>query len=380
MLGDKAIKKIFTPIIFIVLALLAWFFVWPNAKDKLTSTGSNATGTEPSQSVKVITQSVSLTDNTRIFKAVGTGRALQSVQIYPAVSEEVTRVGFKAGDQVSKGQVLINLDDRQEHLAIREAQVIIDDTRNLLQRYESAVKEGAVPESEVDAARADYHRAQVQLEQAQLALKERRIIAPFNGYTGLSLVDTGDRVSMDTPITTIDNREKIDVDFDIPENLSGVLQTSNKQALNVEAKTPAFPNKTFQGIIIEQESRIDPQSRTQIIRARFDNDKDELRPGMSFDIEWNIPGQKYPTVPEVALQYDRDGPYVWIISEGKASKVQIEVIARKAGNVLLSGDVEQGDQVVVEGVQRLREGQNVTILGARDGENSSAGQEQATSG
>ena len=100
-----------------------------------------------------------------------------------------------------------------------------------------------------------------------------------------------------------------------------------------------------------------------LARATIQNDEDILRPGMSFETYWEIPGESYPTVPEIAVQWGREGSFIWVVRDDKAEKIQARVIARKAGRVLLEADIKDGEPVVVEGVQRLRPELSVEILG-----------------
>ena len=87
---------------------------------------------------------------------------------------------------------------------------------------------------------------------------------------------------------------------------------------------------------------------------------------MSFETEWDIKGESYPTVPEISVQWGREGSFIWLIKDGKAVKTSATIISRKAGRVLLEGDIESGDQVVIEGLQRLRPGQSVEIVGTAE--------------
>lgn len=314
--------------------------------------------------VKVITQPVEMTSNDRTFRAVGTGRARLSIGIYSSVAEEVTDVFFEAQQEVKEGDILVQLDDREEDLAVRLAEVQLKDAQSLLDRYELAVKEGGVPESEVDAARADFEGAQVALEQAKLALEERQIKAPFDGIVGIPNIDAGDRIGADTMITGLDARDILFVDFEVPEALAGALRNAQTQEQKITATTPAYLSLSFSGYISAQESRVDPVRRTLLARASIDNGDDLLRPGMSFETRWEIPGEDYATVPEISVQWGRDGSFIWLIRDGVAEKTPATVISRKAGRVLLDGEIKAGDLVVIEGVQRLRPDQEVEVVGA----------------
>ena len=359
-------KKRFFLLILIVIAI---GIIWKHDA-LLTSLGLGLEEIDASDraqvTVKVITQPVQITSNDRTFRAVGTGRAKLSIGIYPAVSEEVTDIYFVAQQDVKKGDILVQLDSRAEELAVKAAQVQLKDAQSLLDRYELAVKAGGVPESEVDAARADFEAAQVELEQAKLDLEERQIKAPFNGVVGIPAVDPGDRVNPETLITGLDARDTLYIDFEVPESLAGALQNAAGENRKITATTPAYLSKQFDGEISAQESRIDPDRRTVLARAEIDNKEDLLRPGMSFETEWDIKGESYPTVPEISVQWGREGSFIWLIKDGKAVKTSATIISRKAGRVLLEGDIESGDQVVIEGLQRLRPGQSVEIVGTAE--------------
>lgn len=351
---------------FFVFGIIIALAVWQLDTIKSLFSSENQAGRtvgRGSVAVKVITQPVEMTNNDRVFAAVGTGRARLSVALYPAVSEEVKEVLFEAQQEVQSGDVLVQLDDREEQLALKLAEVRLKDAKSLLDRYEKAVKEGAVPESEVDSARADYEGAQVALDQAKLAIEDRQIIAPFDGVVGIPSVDPGDRVGPDTLITGLDDRAVLHIDFEVPEALAGDLKNAQLEKQKITATTPAYPDEVFEGYISAQESRIDPARRTLMARASILNEEDMLRPGMSFDTVWAIKGKPYATVPEIAVQWGREGSYIWLIRDGKAHEVAAKVIARKAGLVLMEGDIKADDVVVIEGLQRLRAGQDVEVLG-----------------
>ena len=354
-------------VIVLLLVLCAGLLFW-KSEAALPFLGENATdGAERSQqAVKVLTQPVEYTDNTRIFEAVGTGRAKFSADLYPSVNEEVLAVLFEAGQKVTKGDVLVQLDDRTETLAVELAEVELKDARSLSERYEKAGKEGAVPQSEVDSARATLEGAQVALEQAKLELEQRKIIAPFDGVVGIPGADPGDRVGTDTLITGLDARDILYVDFEVPEALAGALRTAESEKESISFTTPSYPGRTFDGYVKAQETRVNPERRTLMARASIENDEDILRPGMSFTARWNIPGQSFATVPEISVQWSRDGSFVWIIRDGKAVKTMARVISRRGGQVLLEGDIEEGEPVVIEGLQRLRDGAAVELINPQE--------------
>lgn len=361
--------------LFGIVILIGWNY---GAFSALTDgdSASNSQNNAGPPAVKVIVEPVKTTSNDRIYDGVGTGRARNSADLYPAVAEEVIEVLFEAEQHVKKGDVLVQLDDREEQLALKLAEVELKDARSLLDRYEKAVKQGAVPESEVDAARATFEAAEVAVEQAQLSIEERQIKAPFDGIVGIPNVDPGDRVSTSTLITGLDDRNVLFVDFEVPEALAGALREAQQNRQKISSKTPSYPNKEFEGHIAAQESRLNSERRTVMARANINNEEDLLRPGMSFTARWEISGADYPTVPEISLQWGREGSFVWLIEDNTAKKVMARVIARRAGQVLLDADIQDGAQVVVEGLQRIRPNAKVEILGDEQAQSAEKGQAQ----
>jgi multidrug efflux pump subunit AcrA (membrane-fusion protein) len=157
--------------------------------------------------------------------------------------------------------------------------------------------------------------------------------------------------------------------------LAGVLKGADAAKQAITATTPSYPTQVFEGLITAQESRVNERRRTLMARASISNLKDVLMPGMSFTTKWDIPGDDYATVPEISVQWGRDGSFIWVIREAKAEKIQARVIARKSGRVLLDADVQAGELVVVEGLHRLRPNVEVQILNMPT--HSSTSQEQA---
>lgn len=289
------------------------------------------------------------------LEAVGTSRAQQSIELHPATSGEVTAVNFKPGQRVSAGDVLIELERRDEELALSLAEVQMQDAERLYDRYQRTGSSGAVLPTEMDAARSAVEAARIQIERARVALDYRTIEAPFDGYVGITDVDPGDRINPDTVITSLDNRDSLLVSFSVPEALIGELRVGD----DVSVATWSSREPTAAGRVVDIGSRIDPATRTFEARASVDNKDDALRPGMSFRVSMNLEGTAYPVIAETAVQWGADGAYIWTVVDGHAQRIPVNVVQRQKGIVLVDGELDAGDLVVVEGVQRLRHGLEV---------------------
>ena len=290
-------------------------------------------------------------ERTRV-EAVGTSRARLSAELYAPTSGEVVSVNFEPGQVVKAGDVLVELDSRQEKLAVRVAELNLEDAERLYDRYKRSADSGAVLPTALDAARTAAETARVELDRARIALADRTIEAVFDGYVGSTDVDPGDRVNTDTLITTLDDRSSLFVSFDIPEAFIGELAVGNEVQLETwNGKAPVVA-----GEIVDIGSRIDPQNRTFVARARVRNDSDALRPGMSFRVRIDVQGELYGVVSETGVQWGADGAFVWTVVNGAAVKVPVQVVQRREGRVLIDGPLAEGNVIVVEGTQRMRDG------------------------
>ena len=312
----------------------------------------------------IVAQARAITDAAQL-EVLGSGLAQRAAVLRPAVAGEVTAVRFKAGDRVGSGQTLVQLDDRAEKLAVSLARNRIEVTQQLLTRYENTGTTGAVPGSVIDEARSVRRIAGIELERAQVALADRAVRAPFAGVIGLAEVKPGDRVTPDTALATLDDRRQLRVAFDLPERYLSALAVGRKLSVS----TSAWPEHRFDGRVAEIDSRVDPATRQIRLQAAVPNVGDRLRPGMSFSVRLSLPGEQLIAIPELALQWGREGSFVWTVRDARAVKVMVRSVRREGGQVLIdpraASRIDDGETVVVEGVQRLREGLRVEIVGKR---------------
>lgn len=235
---------------------------------------------------------------------------------------------------------MLRLQDRAQRLAVDLAAA-----KRPMARYESTPGTGAVPGSIIDEAQSGVELAEIALRQAREGLVDRVVLAPFDGVVGIAAVEPGDRVAPDTAITTLDDRRTLQVAFELPEVYAARLKTG--QTLRVTS--PACAGRDFPGRIDQIDSRVDATSRNLRLRARVPNPDDLLRPGMSFKVLLELPGAQYVAVPELALQWGRDGAHVWTVEDGKARQVLVRSVRRLDERVLIDGPLPVGTLVVVEG-------------------------------
>ena len=305
----------------------------------------------------VIVEPVRFASDAAVVEAVGTGKAASAVSLHPQAAGRVTEILFEAGQRVRRGDPLLRLDAEEEELNVELARVRLQDAGQQLARYEKTAPTGAVSITEVDRARTALSAARIELARAELALRHRTLAAPFDGVIGIAEVDAGDRITEARRVSTLDDRSTLLVDFEVPEAFAYGVRLQG----GLTATTWALPGETFAGTVDSVGSRIDAQTRTLRVRARLPNQGDRLRTGMSFTIRLPLAGERFPSVPSIAVQWDRKGPYVWRVIDGKAERVPVNVLKREEQWVLVDAPLAAGDRIVVEGVQRLRSGRAVDV-------------------
>lgn len=309
-----------------------------------------------SRPVQVVVKPVQFEHERTRVEAVGTAEAERSVVLYPAVADRVTAVNFKPGDKVEKGQVLVQLDARRQRVALDRAKILLEDAERTVSRLADSRKQGAIPQSQLDDAVTLRDLAKVELAQARTELEDRQVVAPFDGVVGLTDVELGDRITLQTAITSIDSRRSLFINFRAPEAALDLLLS--QATLSVQPWQS--PDAPLEAKVAEVDSRIDSETRTVRARAVIDNKDDQYRPGMSFRVNLELAGRQYAAIPEAALLWGATSAYVWKVEQGKAKQVDIQIRQRLQGRLLVSGDLARDDVLIVEGVQSLRDGQAIT--------------------
>jgi len=313
----------------------------------------------PSEAVPIRAETVPFEREAVRVEVLGTARARQQAIIYPKDAGEVTEVGFTAGVRVAKGDVLLKLDDQDQRLAQRLAEVRLKEAEQLLARFRRLEGTGAVSATQIDEATTALEAARISLDQAKLALEDRTVRAPFSGFVGLSDIDAGTRITTQTAITRLDDRSVLLIDFEAPEQVFGNVSLGQSVRL-----TPfSAVTETVEAEIAALDSRVSMDNRSFTVRVALDNAQDRFRPGMSFRVRFESPGQAYASIPEAAILWGSDGSYVWAVREGKARQVPVTIVARVKARVLVTGDIPEGSQIIARGVQKVRDGTPVTDIG-----------------
>lgn len=344
--------KLFNPITLVVLLLVVAatyfsFFHEPEVEEQ-----------REQQAVPVKVTEATVQPFRDIIEALGTAQANESVVITAQTQEKVTAVHFSDGQTVEAGELLVELDAREELARVQELKFRLAEANRQYQRLQDLRKQNAASAQQVEAQDVVVKEIVAELEVAETQLAQKQITAPFDGRLGIRQISVGSLVSPGEEITTLDDITPIKLDFSVPELFFASLAVGQK----VTARSGAYPDRDFTGTIRSIDSRVDPLTRSIMVRAEVPNSEGLLRPGMLLRVQLLRSVDSVLQLPERAVVPLDTRHFVYVVGDDNiARERQITIGRRKPGSVEVTSGIEPGERVVADGLVRMRDGIAVTI-------------------
>ncbi|NND43834.1 MAG: efflux RND transporter periplasmic adaptor subunit [Xanthomonadales bacterium] len=292
-------------------------------------------------------------------EALGNARASEAVEIRPEITATLTAIRFEEGQTVEAGKVLAELENVEPLAELAAARATLVDSDSQYRRSRELFKTQAVAESQLQQLEAKREADRAAVAAAEARVADTVIEAPFAGRLGLRRVSVGSLVSPSTVITTLDDISSIKLDFDIPE----VFLSRIEPGLVIRARSVAWPDYEFIGTVSSVDSRVDPVSRTVTVRSIIPNPEGRLRAGMFLTVTLLKENVVALMIPEQALVPERSTQSVLVV--GADNRVEARVVQtgrRRPGEVEIIEGLAAGERIIVEGTQKARDGQTVTIV------------------
>lgn len=294
---------------------------------------------------------------------LGVAKGRQSVTITSDAAELVTAVHFRDGQAVSRGQLLVTLKATEQDAGVAEAEAQERQAERAYARWKTLADRGIAPKATAEQYLAALETARATTAAARARKGDRVIRAPFSGVVGLSDIAPGALISPGSPIVSLDDLGVIRVDFDVPDRYLAVLKPGSP----IVATPDAFPDETIAGRIAQVDTRIDTATRAVTARAEFANTGGRIKPGMMMRVNVEHGQRNALAVPESAVQYEGDQAFVFVITPrdqgAVARKVLVTPGESAGGFVEIREGVKAGDKVVADGLNRLQDGQQVSLPG-----------------
>lgn len=388
----KSRRWLFGLLMVLVVAVLCWWF-WPAKKSPESgaaapaSAGRNAGSARPgfggsAEPTPVRVADVVTGDFPVYYKALGTVTAINTVNVRSRVAGELVKVNFQEGQRVKAGDLLAEIDPRSYEIALQQAQGTLAQNQAQLknaqidlQRYKGLFAEDSIARQTLDTQQAlvGQYQGTIQTNQAavndaKLNLDFTRIRAPIAGRLGLRQLDIGNLVAANdtSALVVITQVQPITVAFTLPESeLTPVLTRYRSGAkLTVEAWDRGDTRKQATGVLGSLDNQIDTTTGTLKFKARFDNQDEALFPNQFVNVRLLSDTLKgVVLVSSAAVQYGVDGTFVYAMDGNDKVKIrQLKVGPTDGTNTVVEQGLVQGDRVVLEGTDRLRDGSRVEVV------------------
>src|SRR5690348_4741653 len=298
---------------------------------------------------------------------VGTVASVHGVTVSADLPGTVDKIHFESGQFVQQGQILVELDTRQERAQLASMEAQQELAKVQYARSQKLVTEGVISRVDYDKAIADQKQSEANTAEIKAAIDRKTIRAPFSGVLGIRQVNLGQYLAAGNPIVSLQSLNPIYVNFSVPQQ--DMPHVKIGQTVRVTADD--LTGMTFTGRVNALDSVVDPATRNVQIQATLSNPKSKLRPGMFTNVEVGVGASStvFP-LPASAISYAPFGDSVYIVSDMKGPQGQtyrgvrqqfVKVQGSRGDQVGVISGLRAGDEVVTSGIFKLRNGAAVAV-------------------
>jgi membrane fusion protein (multidrug efflux system) len=298
---------------------------------------------------------------------IGTVTAVQGVSVSADLPGIVSKIAFESGSTVREGDVLVELDTKQERAQLAAIEAERDLARLNFERLDGLVKEGAVSKAEYDQAAAEQKQTEAKVNEIRATIQRKTIRAPFSGTLGIRQVNLGQYLSAGDPVVPLQSLNPVYVNFGVPQQHAARIRIGGTVRISISEP----PTTRFEGRITARDAKVDEATRNIQIQATVANPRSVLQPGMFVQTEVPLgASQSVVPLPASAINHAPYGDSVYIVANMKDQKGGtykgvrqqfVKVEGARGDQVGVVSGVKPGDEVVTSGVFKLRNGVAIQI-------------------
>lgn len=295
---------------------------------------------------------------------IGKLQSKQYVSIASEVAAKVIKIAVQPNQTVKKGQLLVSLDNAKANALLAEAKAYLTDQQRTLKDYQRLIKKQAITQTELDAQAAAVSIGKARLLAAQVFVDNHRLLAPFDGTIGLIDFSEGKNVSVGETLLTLDNLSEMTLDLPVPERYLSQVEIG----MEVTATSRAWGDTTFVGKVMAIDSRINPDTLNLRVRLLFDNNTQQLKPGMLMSARVVFKAVNEPIIAVQSLEYAGTKRFVYVVGKNnKVERREVTLGARIENQAIIESGLAVGERIVVQGLVNMRDGISIKDLNGSEG-------------
>ena len=301
------------------------------------------------------------------LNVVGTMAAVHGVTVSADLPGTVDRITFDSGRPVRQGEILLQLDTRQERAQLAAVEAQRDLAKINYARYNELQRQGVISKADYDKAMADQKQTEANVGEIRATIDRKTIRAPFSGVLGIRQVNLGQYLAAGSPIVPLQSLNPIYVNFSVPQQLVGQVKVGHKVQLTADS----LPGVEFTGRVNAIDSVVDEATRNVQVQATLANPEGKLHPGMFVQVDVGVGASSSVfALPASAISYAPFGDSVFIVTDLKGPDGKtyrgvrqqfVKVEGARGDQVGVVSGINAGDEVVTSGVFKLRNGAAVAV-------------------
>lgn len=293
----------------------------------------------------------------RFVQVTGSLMANEEVNLTAERAGIITKINFKEGESVKKGQILVYLNDSELQAQLQRLQYNLELRQQQESRQKQLLDKEAISQEEYDIALTELNTIKAEIKQVEAEINNSRIVAPFDGIIGLRSVSEGGYISPNESIARLIDLDPIKLEFSVPEtyveeiNINDIVYFSSK-ALQDEVKARVYA----------VEPHIDMETRTVKVRAITANKSQKFLPGMFVNIRIVFGTEENALmIPSEALIPEQNGFKVYKKQSGAAMEQRVKIGRRTPDEVQITEGINSGDTLITSGILQLRDGMKISV-------------------
>jgi membrane fusion protein (multidrug efflux system) len=350
---NKQIKTIVIAVIVVILLIIVFLPKFSSSDQKNPSAAGNIRNAQ----LPVIAHIVKYEKLNQVVYTTGSILANEEVELRSEISGKIVQILFKEGSYVSKGDLLVKINDADLQAQLRKAESKVKLIEDREERQRQLAQNQMISQEDYESTLNDLQASKAEYDLIQAQIDKTEIRAPFSGIVGLREVSEGSFVTTSTVIARLQNLSNLKVDFAIPQKYAEQVKVDDELTFKLSSSDFVYNAKIY-----AIEPKIDPSTRTLKLRAICSSSYKSLFPGAFANVELNLKETDDAIlIPSVAVVPELKGQSVYVYNNGMVNSRQVELGVREENTVQIVSGLSEGDTVITSGILQIRPGSKVKI-------------------